>query len=372
MDIVPLLTVISVLLLVLILAVAIAITRSTGSVVPAVVSTAVIAIVVLMVAIPMINDSASNLSHKDYSKLSYDDYIKDSDVESVTGCLEIVTIDGDQYVHANDVGPASITFNDGYSVDTYVKKATLHVFMFAGQSNAAYWAGVDPSVESPTPYLGSSYYYGTDSAQSNKNLGEVTYSFHAMTDPATGQSILGGIDAPFAATLYNDLGWKTYIINCAVGGSSIVSWLPDGDNYEYAAALFDDAWSSIDTAYFDPVIESYLWIQGESNATMSVSLYETDFLAMHEALIDGSFSAHGAFKSALISKVREQNALNPSIAQLLLAKEYPTIFCGSELADTFSVANGLLLSDGLHYSQLGRNMLGIALGDYYSANMAKE
>lgn len=324
-------------------------------------------LIVVCVAAPIILGEESDTF--DYNSIEYNDYFTNSKIESVSGALELVTVGDETYVHADSVGSAVINFEDGSSKTVSVSKAPLHVFMFIGQSNSAYWAGVDPSTEDPVPYLGSSYYYGTDDAQSNKNLGDVTYSFHEMTDPLTGDAVIGGIDAPFAATLYNDLGWKTFVVNCAVSGSSITTWIPGETNYVYAQSLFDEAWNSIDLDLFTPTIESYIWIQGESNASMGVSTYMGYFLQMHDSLIDGSFTANGKFDSALISKVRQQNAPTPAIAQLLLARDYSTIYVGCELADTFTVSNGLMISDDLHYSQLGRNLIGAALGDYYSEKM---
>ena len=291
----------------------------------------------------------------------YDDYIEVDGEPRVSGVFEYVMYNGQGYVHATDVGIGKIG-----SRSYTVQPAPLDVYLFLGQSNAANWAGVNAPTADPVAHLGTAYYFGTISHQSNKNLG-VSISAYDMRSMVTtsGSARIGGTDEPFGAEYSELTGHKIYVINGAIGGTSVTTWVPEGTSYEYAQELFEAAWSEIDLTRFTPELKSYIWIQGESDATMAVATYESYFLSMHETLIDGTFTDVGSFEYALISLTQ---AVNPSIAQKELAEEYDTILIASELAQTFTVDNGYLISDGLHYSQSGRNLLGVALAEY-AANL---
>lgn len=316
---------------------------------------------ILVPVLDSIDDDSHSTSIPDV--IYYDDYIDVDKEMSTSGVFEYIDVDGHRYVHATDVGSGKINGK------TYaVQKAPLDVFLFLGQSNAANWAGVQSLQVSPTPHPGCGYYFGIPWHQANKNLGlQISdYAFYPIsTNNST--SRIGGIDAPFAIDYYNLTGHKSYMINGAIGGVNIESYLPGATSYEYAQELFDAAYAAIDTDRFVPEIQSYVWIQGESNANTAVSTYKSDFLQMHETLIGGTFTDYGSFKMALISKVRAVNAPNPSEAQIELCEEYPeTIKMVTEISDTFTVENGLMTSDNLHYSQQGRNEIGLKLAEYYS------
>lgn len=287
----------------------------------------------------------------------YDDYIEVDSEPSISGVFDYVKYNGQGYIHANDVGSGKIG-NRTYTVE----RAPLDVFLFIGQSNAANWAGVNATQADPIAHIGTAYYFGTNAHQSNKNLG-VEIQDYSMYDMVTtsDDSRIGGIDAPFAATYADLTGHKAYVINGAIGGTSINTWVPDGTSYEYARELFEAAWNAIDLSHFSPEIKSYIWIQGEADNNMSVSTYKTNLMSMHETLIEGTFTDKGSFDNALISLTQ---AVNPTIAQKELADENSTIFIATDLAEGFTTANGYLLSDGLHYTQLGRNLLGVAIGEF--------
>ena len=322
---------------------------------------AIVVVLISCLMVPIINSFGdSSATHPLPDTIYYDDYIEVDGEPNTSGVFEYVKYNGVGYVHATDVGAGKIG-NKTYTVQA----APLDVYLFLGQSNAANWAGVVPLEASPVAKLGTAYYFGTSWHQSNKNLGvEISdYSMRSMVS-TSGVAKIGGIDEPFGAEYYKLSNHKIYVVNGAIGGTSITTWVPGGTSYEYAQDLFEAAWAQIDLTHFVPTIKSYIWIQGESDISTSVANYKEKFMSMHDTLIDGTFTDIGAFDSALISLTQ---APNPSTAQRELAEEYSTITIVTDAAQSFTIENGYLLSDGLHYTQAGRNLLGVIFAEYVNA-----
>lgn len=57
-------------------------------------------------------------------------------------------------------------------------------------------------------------------------------------------------------------------------------------------------------------------------------------------------------------KTRDVNGGNSCAAQIEIARTNPNVIMASTLPDTFTVANGLMNSDNLHYTQKGRILIG--------------
>jgi hypothetical protein len=89
-------------------------------------------------------------------------------------------------------------------------------------------------------------------------------------------------------------------------------------------------------------------------------------MEIHRSLLgigDARFSPYD-FNHEFISKVRSTEGVNSSIAQIQLAEKYKTIHLASTTSDSFSIDDRTMLDDGLHYSQLGNNIIGIELGEF--------
>ena len=82
---------------------------------------------------------------------------------------------------------------------------------------------------------------------------------------------------------------------------------------------------------------------------------------MHNAILNGGLGH--TFQGGFISIVRDANGGNAAIAQRELCEEISTIHLGTDIASSFTVADGMMGSDDLHYSQKGNNAIGAALGD---------
>lgn len=317
-------------------------------------------VIVACVTIPIIENTAVDSIEYSDPGWQYDDYEIIANVASVSGALEVVTLDGTNYVHAKNVGTGTITYQNGTTENVTVEKANLDVIVALGQSNNAY-ANVDPSAAT-CPAIGTSYYYGTSSypilGSSSDTVGDMQ---PMVTTPGT--SVIGDKAPPFCAEYYAHSYHKVYYINSSWAGTSITTWQPGSTSFDAAAANIENALSVVDTDLFELTPRGYTWIQGEQDSAMSTEDYYDYFVAMNNAILAGGLGID--LDHCFISKVPNTFA-SASNAQMLLAKRLSSVTMATEIADTFTISNGLLGDDGLHYTQAGDNLIGYDLG--YSAS----
>jgi hypothetical protein len=320
-------------------------------------------VIAIVVVLALIAGGAYYILHDNSAaeEICYDDYIESPAAVSAEGSLEIVTLSGVTYIHAVDVGTGSVEFSDG-SVEIYsVKKSQLDVYLLMGQSNAAY-THYDASSSTVT-LPGTAYFYGTTQPLH-------TLNYHAYKEICTvksmnapdGTQTVGNIEAPLAASLYESIGNKVLIVNGGVSGVKINTFTPGNINFLRASEVFCDAMERIDRTLYDPTVRSYIWIQGESDALTPVETYKTLFLEIHEDLTGsgvGLFSPYD-FDAGFISLIVGTNSSQAQIA--LTVDPEDNLILGATSAPTFSIENGLLKNDGVHYSQLGDNLIGSELG----------
>lgn len=235
----------------------------------------------------------------------------------------------------------------------------LYVFVLAGQSNAAYYnSNVTVANDNPPIKDDYAFYYGTDSAPINcgtiANMDYDTtlnsYNIHSMTD-SEGIFTIGNIEAPFASKFVNDTNQKCLIINTGIGGISINSYVPGQIGFNYASDIIADALSKIPDSY-NVVKTGIIWIQGESNNALAIDTYINQFKAMFNG-----FKSIG-FEAAYISQTRAINGGNATIAQEIIANTVSGAYIASDAASDFTIDNGMMDADNLHYTQLGDNVIG--------------
>lgn len=313
------------------------------------------AMLVVVLLVPIINHIDSDIP-SDYWQ--YDDYREISNVTGASGSLELV--DGE--VHAKEIGTGTMTFADGHTESVDVHKAVLDVVFMWGQSNAAY-RNADPETATAVD-KGAAWYYGTETysaAIDHAGMVLTDCDMWTMVDD-TGAVRIGDKAPAFCQTYYERTHHKVYWVDGAIGNKSLSSFLPfNGDMWKYGKSVLEAALDEIDEDHFDWSLKYYMWIQGEANSASPVASYKSQFLSMHEAMLRGNLGEK--FQGCFISKVRAINGVNSSQAQIELCEEVNTIHMATELADTFTVANGLMGSDDLHYSQAGNNVLGAALAN---------
>ena len=291
----------------------------------------------------------------------YDDYYTIEGLDSASGSLEVVTLGSDEYLHVASIGEGTYTVGDNtYTVTT--KKAQLDVFLIGGQSNAQY--NINGTTElgdtDPVALPGTAYYYGLSSHPIS--MGNTTqaaaydsslYDIYMSVD-SDGDNLLGNIEGPFSARYYSGTGHKVLTINTGVGGSSISAWVDGGTCYTYSKAAFADAMSKIDTDLFEVSVKSFFWIQGEADKYMAVNTYVSDFMDLYEDLTTNVFNSDYKLTYALISLTKDGK--NAATAQYKLADK-KGIYMASTAAESFSISDGTLRNDGLHYTQKGDNIL---------------
>lgn len=312
----------------------------------------VIALVIItMIAIQIIPSSPD----EDPDGWQYDEYRNIPDATAATGALEMSTVGGIQYVHAKGIGTGKITMADGSIETIQVAKAHLDICLMLGQSNAGY-ANVNLD-EAPAPLPGTAYYYGASSGSYNR-IGFASASIHSMTS-ADGTAATGDKAPSFAKKYYEITGHRVYWVCGAVDGVSIKTFDPDGGtSWEYAKEVLKYAIRALDPAYYTYDSIGWMWIQGEADRNMDINEYKTRFLALDDAIMDGDLGE--PFHHVFISKVKTNAS---GSAQVQLAAEYPDIITmATTIADTFTIDNGLMGSDDLHYTQAGDNLIGEALG----------
>lgn len=326
-----------------------------------------VGIIVIVVLVACIIVPFSNPS-EDYDTWYYDDYRALESVSSVSGSLEIVEIDGTSYVHASDVGAGQITYSDGSTDAVDVQKAKLDVFFLYGQSNAA-GRNSDPSKVDHYPELGTTYYFGysdafgPDASLNNTGFDVSLCDMYSLYD-SSGDPRVAGLLPDFSYEYQKITGHKVYVINGAVGNKSILTFdPPSGFMWTYGSSILNAGLAEIDTDLYDYSCKYYMWIQGEADGARDVSVYKSQFLEMHDAMLDGQM-AGVHFEKCFISKVRAENGQNSSIAQIELADENPkTIVMATTISDSFTVSNGLMGADNLHYSQSGYDLIGTAFAE---------
>lgn len=322
-----------------------------------------VAIAVILIGtflMPVIQESADNLAEISYNSFDdswhYDDYKKSNGASAVSGPLEIVEISGTEYIHATGVGEASIN-RGGETEHVSISKAKLDVVMALGQSNNAY-ADVDPD-SAPVPQLGTAYYYGTSSApvtgQNYTDLG----SAKMLPINVDGASAIGDKAPAFCKEYYEKTGHKVYYINGSWNGTSIVQWQPGQIRFNAASVVLESAKAEINPEYYDVSYTGYTWIQGETdNSVMDPLTYKTYFIHMNEAIMSGGLGE--IFSFCAMCKIAP-NFVNVSTAQLELGKEQGSVTLITPV-DSFTMANGMMGSDNLHYTQSGDNIVGKELG----------
>lgn len=294
------------------------------------------------------------------SEWEYDDYKVIPEAVHAGGSLEIVETHLGEAVHARDVGPGTITYADGTTEGVTVDRAILDVFLITGQSNSAYYQA-DPAQADPLPRIGEAYAWATATGSYGHNYAG-PYSVRPVVDPATGAANIGDKCPSFCAEVSAITGNKVFWICGGWGGVSINTFNPDGGAaWLYMADTVNSAMAAIDDRLFEVNPCSFIWIQGETDRYMAVESYENKFIDVVDAITHGALG--WTFDHCFISLITEFHGGNARQAQIDAAAANPgRITIATDAANSFSEANGLMSSDGIHYSQLGDNIIGSDLG----------
>lgn len=237
----------------------------------------------------------------------------------------------------------------------------LEVFVIAGQSNSAYRntnvSLVNQEIDLPSHNV---YYYGTESQPiyfgGMPPIGQATYdptfeSYDNYSMVSNGKWKIGGYEPILAKYISDKTNCDVLIINVGISASSIQYLQPDADGGEYMKEVIEHSFEKIPSKYKVDKI-GYMWVQGESNIGTPVDEYISYFENINDWFIENGFN------KGYIVQTRPQNSGNSAIAQVKMCNTIPNLILSSTAPDTFTIQNGKMVSDDLHYSQWGRIIVG--------------
>ncbi len=262
---------------------------------------------------------------------------------------EVDNLGNIKIVGVSDNG-AVITATDGKTeeelVITRTIRAPLSVYLMTGQSNASYYYA-EPALATVTK-PGTSYHY-------SELIGGVKI---CSMNNEEGAMARGNIEASLCKTLYDLTGEKTLVVNAGVSGRKMETFLPtQGGSYKYINQVWQIIQRYLNDEEFqnkyEVRIRDYIWAQGESDSKTDMAIYKSDFMKLHQMLTGQDYG----FQNAFIVKVRSKYK-NSAEAQEQLASENNDIAIATRSSEHFTVENGKMRFDDLHYSQIGDNLLG--------------
>ncbi|MDP4118906.1 MAG: dockerin type I repeat-containing protein [Bacillota bacterium] len=278
-----------------------------------------ILLVIQLFAFPGLAETQITLSYDDYYTFGSAVTINSSSVSADgtalgdTNVIEIVD-SATGKIHAVGLGTASVTVG-GTTYTITVNKADIALIMIAGQSNAA----GDSSDYTTAPKALGDYegkFYITNTMNSTLGVSEVNFEAATYTAQHGGRErtltapAFDKWSAAAASSLARKLvdlwGKKVWVVNAAVCGSTMRSWIDGGSlnanfiNYANTAknTINNNGHYVLDTSKF-----GYLWLQGCSDGVnmrnLTMSEYVNSFMSMHN-----KFKAQTGVNYAAIWEVR--------------------------------------------------------------------
>ena len=248
----------------------------------------------------------------------------------------------------------------------------LDVLILDGQSNAAYGQDIvdtdQVDIDFPNAPSRTLYYYGTDSGSTwwgthNTPSYDTTfesYNLHEMYD--NGWKV-GGYEAGLGYKISERDHHDVLILNIAVSGASVTELSPNNPMWQFGTGVITHALEKATALnkYDSFNMLGYVWAQGEADYSTPIKEYEAKFLKIMDGL-----SEYGADKCYIIAtRAKWGNSVS---AQYDLANAYSNIMIATNIANTFTVDNGLLMADGTHYTQKGRDVIANIVGDVIDLN----
>ena len=248
-------------------------------------------------------------------------------------------------------------------IRTYVEKPVV-LFIVAGQSNAV---GFATDLYEKAHYAGQFWQWRD----------QETPSLQPLQDP-TAYKQNGSAWPQFGRTFFELTGRKVCILNVAYGGASVVdrdawnTWGEGGTHRATATSAYQACTAALGTKGEDWVEGGVLWIQGEAETNML-----RDSTTTISAFIQGTKNVFSFFRTltstpalpiymsqiaqyrgAFSDPVWWQATLDIRDAQEQVVREMTGVYMAFEGAKYFEDAG--YMSDNVHYSQKGYNILGKA------------
>lgn len=233
---------------------------------------------------------------------------------------------------------------------------TIDIILIDGQSNGAYYSNnvsrCDPAIVNQE--LGApdhkALYYGTQNSSSRT----VSDSSTIRNMYRSGEWKIGGEEAGLAYYLMQKNHRDVLVLNIARGATGIQE-LATGETWTNGRAVIEAALAEIDQMYEAKNFVGWVMIHGEADRNQSKAYYKQYFNILDDNL------AQLGFEQCYFALPRYSWGLNAYDAMLELAASDPNIHIATDITSTFTVANGLLNTDDLHYTQKGRLVLARAI-----------
>lgn len=235
----------------------------------------------------------------------------------------------------------------------------LDIVVLIGQSNTAYWSVSTTMVDDANADIklpiSNCYYFGTSGAP----CGSLTIDFdmcdiYPMVD--NNKWVIGGLEVGIASIISNYSGDNVLIVNAGVSGENIDYFTPDNTGGQRLINMLDRVMSCIDPGY-NIVKTAWIWNQGENDKTTSFTHYIAEFNKINDMFFNLGYN------KGYIVETRAVNGVNSTVAQSRIVNSIDNINWGSRSTNTFTIDNGYMNEDDIHYNQHGRNVVGIDCGN---------
>ena len=303
-------------------------------------------------------------------EMEYEDWRDYSgDALGVDGPIEIA---GDK-IHAVGTGTAKIYNSDGSKTTVKITPAHATLILMDGQSNAAYykWSedripGAEDIAATPAPEQGRAFYFGWPDRMPTDRTDDVSdCEIYDMID-ASGALRVADKGPAFCKVYTEQTGKKAIWVSLGVPGVRLTYWnQPNGlvwQYNEYVMQTFNGLLKDTDFVIDETIV---LWLQGESDYLHNTGYnnYITRWTSLHDAAPE----AWGHDISAwylLQGRTADFGWVNDAYEELAATIGDVYVATHADLQDSYSIANGLMMPDDLHYSQLGDNALATAAARY--------
>lgn len=289
--------------------------------------------------------------------MEYEDWmdIDTSGILAVDGPVEVA----DGRIHAVGIGNAQIVKEDGSRFRIRIVPAPAVLVLMNGQSNAAYYLPIDPD-QAIAPELGTAFYFGYPDGMPSGATEDVSDArYYDFIDPSTGELRVGD-KGPTFSKYYRELSGKKVIwISLGIPGRMISTWSPTGNAWLQNVKVMDAAMPMLPEG-FDIERTIVLWSQGESDyiAATGYSHYLTSWTSLHDR---AATSWHTDIDAWYLVEGRDKTCgwVNDAFEELARTVDGVRVIAKG-IASSFSVDNGLMHSDDVHYSPIGDNAIAAA------------
>lgn len=233
----------------------------------------------------------------------------------------------------------------------------LDVVVLAGQSNIAYVPEyMDVSVvNEDVPLPGADcYFYGYSNRPAFDNAVLSNCDIYNMVE--NNKWIIGGEEAAIASTISNTFKNDVLTINVGIPGKNITYFEPGNTGGQHIEDVLSDALSKIPENYHVNKC-GWVWCQGESDKTTAIDDYVASFEDVRSIFLDYGF------EDCYLVQTKPIDSGNSTMAQKKIVLTVPDVFLASTAPAGFTAESGtLIVGNTLHYSQLGRDIVGSQIG----------